>query len=155
MPLCGNKWGKKALGGQICTIGAGFRHKSVLQFGNTQVIRRPDGAIGANDLMQATRAGRFSEFPRLRPNGGNLPRRIRLRPNGCKIAPMLLIGLLIAWLGLSSIYSLSPIQFLKQAARVAAIPVYSVIYRDDASYVEETTKRYRVGALKLLGSSAE
>ena len=104
--------------------------------------------------MQATRAGRFHEFVRLRPHRGNVSRLIRLGPNSRKIGVIPFMALLIAWLWLSCIYSLSPIQVLKQGVRVVATPVYSFIYRDDTSYVEETTRRYRVGTLRLLGSSA-
>src|SRR3982751_802752 len=67
---------------------------------------------------------------------------------------ILVFGLLIGWIGMSSSYSLSPGNFLNRCARALAGPVFAILYRADSEKAQEIVKDYAIGASDLVNSSA-
>lgn len=71
-----------------------------------------------------------------------------------KISLLFGFALAVFWLSISSFYRLTPIEFLKQSARIIAVPVYSYIYREDTKYVKDVTSKYWVGYPNILAESS-
>jgi hypothetical protein len=79
----------------------------------------------------------------------NPPRRL---PKGLfRAALVLAFVLVVSWVGLAHLYSLSPTAFAEQAARVIAAPLLAEIYRDDLKHVDNVTRRYWVGYFDASG----
>lgn len=68
----------------------------------------------------------------------------------------LVIGVILAffWVEVSNFYKLTPIEFLKQSARILVVPIYFYIYQQDMKFVEETTRNYRIGYSNYLSGSS-
>ena len=71
-----------------------------------------------------------------------------------RLALLALILVPFAWAVGCFYYALSPVELLKQGARVLLAPVYAVVYADDQRHVAEITRRYWIGMGPLTSGDA-
>ena len=71
---------------------------------------------------------------------------------GLKLSIFITCIFLFAWIGLANLFSLGLFDFLDNAARVLAAPVYASIYSDDLTNVRKIVEAYQIGDKRLLSS---
>jgi hypothetical protein len=70
-----------------------------------------------------------------------------------KIVVLAIVVIVLCWVGGSTYFHLSPIEFAKQGIRVTVAPILAQIYSDDAAIADHLSRQYWVGHRELAVTS--